>query len=264
MSNHRGIDIRAITNERVNAIAPGLVTFSGWDSSGGGESIYIRHSNNYSSWHKHLNRRDVFTNGRITFGGQQIGGAGTTGLSSGVHLHFEIRTPGNVPINPLEFWHWDDSRFPGRNPNPAYIQVNNRFTANPNFRWSSGHPFSYPIIVNDCDRYASQRRTAFYKIDGYIIDLVKYEEWVYFRDYILTYIDNTYIMPLVKFIQHFGLSRYEVENAFDRLNSSRQVAINALTQGHNAAYFINDFMELPNLDIIFTFDNEIISAYYGR
>ena len=132
--NHNGVDIAANTNERVNTMGAGTVIFSGWDAGGGGEVITIRHPNNYTSLYMHLNRRDALVNRQVT-AGQQIGGAGTTGSSTGVHLHFEIRNRSGTPINPIEIWHWDDSRSSGTNPNPVFRFQNNAFRFNTSFTW---------------------------------------------------------------------------------------------------------------------------------
>ena len=132
-SHHNGIDIAASLNERVNSMMAGTVISSGW-WSGGGETVQVRHSNNYSTVYMHLNRRDVSLNNSVT-AGQQIGGAGSTGDSSGVHLHFEIRNRSGTGINPLEIWHWDDSRATNNNPNPVFILRNGVFIFNTNFTW---------------------------------------------------------------------------------------------------------------------------------
>ena len=131
--HHNGIDIDAFTNERVNSMMAGTVISSGW-WNGGGDTVQVKHSNDYSSVYMHLNRRDVSLDNSVV-AGQQIGGAGNTGKSDGVHLHFEIRNRSDTAINPLEIWHWDDPRASSNNPNPVFVFRNGAFTFNTNFTW---------------------------------------------------------------------------------------------------------------------------------
>jgi len=133
----------------------GIVTDRRVFGGGGGYTVGITHSNEYRSLYMHLGvdrghtRRDEFGDGfrveirEIVATGQLIGLSGnSTGNNTvaGYHLHLEIRSPytGNdtrgEPINPLAFYHWDDSRT--HNDNPIFILVDGRFVFNENFIWS--------------------------------------------------------------------------------------------------------------------------------
>jgi|GEM_PF-2902128 len=270
---HNGVDVAAITNERVNAMARGTVTFSGWDSGGGGEIISIVHPNGVRSLYMHLNRRDVSTNSLIASAGQQIGGAGTTGMSSGVHLHFEIRNSSNTRMNPLEIWHWDDDRHPGINPNPLFWFMNGSFAINHNF-----NPSHATLGLNQSQesrvQSGLQRREVYYQIDGFIINLVSHDKWVAFRDAVLTVEGGIETMPLVKFIQHFDITREMIESTFMKMDKAREKGIAYLTQNQAmrglsekcalAHKMMSEVRELPNLEIIFTFDNVAINLYYAH
>jgi murein DD-endopeptidase MepM/ murein hydrolase activator NlpD len=96
---HRAIDIGAPTGSAVLASDGGYVGFVGWTDIGYGNLIIVDHANGYSSYYAHLSQMYV-TLGQRVERGQVIGAVGSTGWSSGPHLHLEIRYNG-VPQNPL-------------------------------------------------------------------------------------------------------------------------------------------------------------------
>jgi len=99
--NHSGIDIRAGTGTRIVAAADGIVTHSG--SMGGyGITVIINHGGGYSTLYAHNSRNRVSVGQSVTRG-QHIADVGSTGVSTGPHLHFEIRRNG-TPINPEPFF----------------------------------------------------------------------------------------------------------------------------------------------------------------
>lgn len=87
-SFHSGIDIAAPMNTPIYATAEGIVIHAGWEGSYG-RKIIIEHNDIYTTSYSHLNRIDVQV-GDVVEKGQKIGGMGTTGRSTGVHLHYEI------------------------------------------------------------------------------------------------------------------------------------------------------------------------------
>ncbi|MBU9722084.1 MULTISPECIES: M23 family metallopeptidase [Bacillaceae] len=99
-SFHSGIDIAAPLNTPIFATADGKVTQAGWDNNYG-QRIVIRHSDTYETLYAHLNRIDVKVGDWIEKG-DQIGGMGTTGRSTGVHLHYEIIRNGDH-VNPYPY-----------------------------------------------------------------------------------------------------------------------------------------------------------------
>ena len=97
---HAGMDFRAGTGTPVHAAANGTVSFAG--SNGGyGKMVEIDHGNGLKSRYAHLSRIDVVV-GQAISGGVRLGAAGSTGRSTGPHLHFEVRRNGSA-INPGAF-----------------------------------------------------------------------------------------------------------------------------------------------------------------
>jgi len=95
---HRAIDIGTATGTAVQAADGGFVSFAGWSTIGYGNLIVIDHANGYVTYYAHLSRFNVVV-GQGVRRGQLIGGVGSTGNSSGPHLHFEIRYNGTL-LNP--------------------------------------------------------------------------------------------------------------------------------------------------------------------
>ncbi len=100
---HTGIDIANYYGAPVRAAESGKVIFVG-RNRGYGKMIIIRHTNGYSTRYAHLSKYRV-RHGRRVRQGQIIGYVGSTGLSTGPHLHFEIRHFGK-PLNPYFMMRW--------------------------------------------------------------------------------------------------------------------------------------------------------------
>ncbi|MCT8139993.1 M23 family metallopeptidase [Anaerobacillus sp. CMMVII] len=98
---HRGIDIARPSNRNILAADNGTVSFAGWDGGGYGNKIIINHNNGMTTLYAHLASIDVRV-GQTVAKGQKIGVMGSTGNSTGVHLHFEVTQNGNLK-NPMEF-----------------------------------------------------------------------------------------------------------------------------------------------------------------
>ena len=99
---HKGIDIAAPIGTPILAAASGEVIFSGWHSGGYGNLIKIKHPDSSVTFYAH-NNRNMVTKGQKISQGQQIAEMGSTGFSTGPHLHFEIRANGNSAVNPMAF-----------------------------------------------------------------------------------------------------------------------------------------------------------------
>ena len=98
---HRAIDIGAPLNTPIYASDSGYVVFAGEDSSGYGNLIILNHGNGYTTYYAHLNDFNVVTGDSVAKG-EQIGFMGSTGRSTGTHLHFEIRQH-DIQRNPIGF-----------------------------------------------------------------------------------------------------------------------------------------------------------------
>lgn len=97
---HSGQDIDAAWGEPVIAGASGTVTFVGWQN-GYGQLIVIDHGGGLTSRYGHLSHVDV-TQGQTVARSQFIGRVGSTGRSTGPHLHYEVRF-NDEPVNPLQY-----------------------------------------------------------------------------------------------------------------------------------------------------------------
>lgn len=102
-TNHRGIDIAApgIHGTNILAAASGVVTFAGWNG-GFGNVVMINHGNGYATVYAH-NSQNLVSNGQNVVQGQVIALVGTTGASTGPHIHFEIIRNG-VHVNPMIYF----------------------------------------------------------------------------------------------------------------------------------------------------------------
>ncbi|MFB8031076.1 peptidoglycan DD-metalloendopeptidase family protein [Streptomyces sp. NPDC056465] len=87
---HTGSDFQAASGTSVRSIGQGTVVSAGWSGSYGNE-VVIQHSDGMYSQYAHLSSLEVSAGQTVT-GGQQIGLSGSTGNSTGPHLHFEVRT----------------------------------------------------------------------------------------------------------------------------------------------------------------------------
>ncbi|MFI5617277.1 transglycosylase family protein [Streptomyces sp. NPDC051567] len=100
---HTGIDFPVPTGTAVKSVGPGQVLVAGWAGSYGYQ-VVIRHADGRYSQYAHLSALGVKAGQQVS-GGQRIGRSGSTGNSSGPHLHFEMRTgPGyGTDIDPLTY-----------------------------------------------------------------------------------------------------------------------------------------------------------------
>ena len=98
-TGHRAIDYAAALGTPIKAVGDGRVTYAGWSRAGYGNMVSIRHNGTYSTNYAHQSKILVKV-GQMVKQGQVIGKVGSTGLSTGPHLHFEIVQNG-VKINPL-------------------------------------------------------------------------------------------------------------------------------------------------------------------
>ena len=97
---HTGTDIACSTGTDIMAVASGTVTFAGYNGSYG-YVIKIDHGNGVETWYAHCNELYA-TEGQVVKSGDVIAAVGSTGNSSGPHLHLEIRVNGNA-INPQKY-----------------------------------------------------------------------------------------------------------------------------------------------------------------
>ena len=96
---HTGLDFPAPTGTPVSAARAGRVTYAAWHPGGWGYLVTIAHGSGVRTMYAHLSRIDVKLGARVA-AGAQIGLVGSTGHSTGAHLHFEVRLRG-APVDPL-------------------------------------------------------------------------------------------------------------------------------------------------------------------
>lgn len=97
-SGHLGIDIAAGVGTAVWAADSGVTVFAGWSNGGYGNVVMLDHGNGWQTLYAHLSSVRVSC-GQSAAQGQTLGGAGSTGNSTGPHLHFETRFEGGF-VNP--------------------------------------------------------------------------------------------------------------------------------------------------------------------
>ena len=100
MALHTGVDLREETGAPVRATAAGKVVSAGW-SGGYGNMVEIEHGNELSTRYGHLSSINV-TEGQTIAAGDMLGRVGSTGRSTGSHLHYEVRVNGE-PVDPGRF-----------------------------------------------------------------------------------------------------------------------------------------------------------------
>jgi murein DD-endopeptidase MepM/ murein hydrolase activator NlpD len=97
---HFGVDVAAPEGAPVAARADGVVEYAGW-ASAYGLVVVLAHGSEYHTLYAHLRRVRVGRGDRVR-AGQVVGEVGSTGRSTGPHLHFEVRFRG-VPVDPIPY-----------------------------------------------------------------------------------------------------------------------------------------------------------------
>ncbi len=99
---HKGVDFAAPTGTPIFAAADGVVTEAGWTNGGYGNIVELRHSDGSVTLYAHTNRVYV-SKGQVVNRGQAIAEVGTTGRSTGPHLHFEVQPDGKNAVDPMDY-----------------------------------------------------------------------------------------------------------------------------------------------------------------
>jgi murein DD-endopeptidase MepM/ murein hydrolase activator NlpD len=98
---HAGVDIGGPYGTPILAADDGEVLKAFWSDNGYGGLVIVAHPSGYETWYAHLQRLDVSKGDRVTRG-EQLGQMGSTGYSTGPHLHFEVRQDGELR-NPMKW-----------------------------------------------------------------------------------------------------------------------------------------------------------------
>jgi murein DD-endopeptidase MepM/ murein hydrolase activator NlpD len=99
---HTGVDLDLETGDPVYAAFDGIVRVVGWNGDGYGRFVLVRHYNGLETLYGHLSKQEV-EQGQLVKAGDQIGLGGSTGRSTGPHLHYEVRYEGN-PFAPTHIY----------------------------------------------------------------------------------------------------------------------------------------------------------------
>ena len=97
-SGHLALDIASNMGSPVFASDSGLVVYAGWNNTGYGNMVMIDHGNGYQTLYAHMSQASV-SSGSSVYQGSAIGSSGSSGNSTGPHLHFETRYLGGL-VNP--------------------------------------------------------------------------------------------------------------------------------------------------------------------
>jgi murein DD-endopeptidase MepM/ murein hydrolase activator NlpD len=100
--HHNGTDYSfgGILGHPIHAISGGTVSYVGYNASGFGHNLTIRHADGWTSLYAHMREAPRVGNGAAVAAGQHVGNVGSTGYSTGPHLHLEITQPGGQRVNP--------------------------------------------------------------------------------------------------------------------------------------------------------------------
>ncbi len=108
---HRGLDLRAKRMTPVRAPADGVVEYAGYHkSSGFGNLVIIEHNYGFKTSYGHLSKKFPVKSGDFVKKGDIIAYTGNSGMSTGPHLHYEVRFI-TRPLDPLNFIKWNSSNF---------------------------------------------------------------------------------------------------------------------------------------------------------
>lgn len=98
---HAGIDFPVPYGTRVGAAGVGTTIFAGWNSGGYGNLVVVQHRLGFTTWYAHLSQITSYVGEQVS-GGTRLGYVGSTGYSTGPHLHFEVRK-WNTPVDPMPY-----------------------------------------------------------------------------------------------------------------------------------------------------------------
>ncbi|NOX16411.1 MAG: peptidoglycan DD-metalloendopeptidase family protein [Epsilonproteobacteria bacterium] len=108
---HKGVDLKAKMRTPVRAPADGVVEFAGFHKrSGFGNLVIIDHNYGFKTYYGHLYKKMVVKMGQVVKKGDIIAYTGSSGLSTGPHLHYEVRFVSRA-LNPIYFLRWNKLNF---------------------------------------------------------------------------------------------------------------------------------------------------------
>ncbi len=100
-TNHSGIDINGETGDPIYSVDNGVIVYAGWNNWGYGNMVVVNHGNGWQTLYAHMSAYNVYC-GQNVFQGSVIGAIGSTGNSTGSHLHYEMMYNG-TKVNPWDY-----------------------------------------------------------------------------------------------------------------------------------------------------------------
>lgn len=100
-TNHKGIDLSS-NNSNIPAVMSGTVITNAWNNARGWY-ITIKNDDGYTNTYQHFASQSPLAVGTKVTEGQTIGTQGNTGVSGGAHLHYEVKSPSGIYVNPLDY-----------------------------------------------------------------------------------------------------------------------------------------------------------------
>ncbi|MEV0801860.1 M23 family metallopeptidase [Kribbella sp. NPDC050281] len=97
--NHTGTDFAADTGTPIHSVMKGVVIFADW-AGAYGRQVQVRHEDGTVTWYNHMSKFSVSV-GETVYAGDQVGAVGSTGNTTGPHLHFEVHPDGGEAIDPM-------------------------------------------------------------------------------------------------------------------------------------------------------------------
>ncbi|MDR2080724.1 MAG: M23 family metallopeptidase [Campylobacteraceae bacterium] len=107
---HSGLDFRTPLQTPIYAPALGIIEYAGSSSSGYGSLVIVDHGFGFKSYYAHLDKTMMVKVGQFVKKGDHIANSGNSGISTGPHLHYEVRFLGRA-LNPINFVNWDLNNF---------------------------------------------------------------------------------------------------------------------------------------------------------
>ena len=102
---HYGLDFKGTKGTKIISPADGIIEFAGYNSGGFGNLVIMDHGYGFKTYYAHMSKIDVKV-GQVVRKGQKLGEVGSTGRSTGPHLHYEIHYLGKR-VNPMSFTEWN-------------------------------------------------------------------------------------------------------------------------------------------------------------
>lgn len=158
-TNHEGIDIKVPTGTPVKSVKDGIVTFVG-QNGGYGNTVIIKHKDGFKTLYAHLSSYNVSRNQSVT-SGQTIANSGSTGISTGPHLHLGVYNQFDHATNPIDYLNGSgtiDEAIPDSKTSFQGVGVKKPPNRNMGSGWESDKkllPFAFAVVGQELCKVSS-------------------------------------------------------------------------------------------------------------